>query len=204
VISQGFEFFSASFQGTRNTLAFLIYYLAMHPDIQEKLLIETDEAIEKTNGRITSDTVLKMPYLTACISETLRLVPVFYRPDRRCTKDWEHNGIKIKTGMTVIIPLWALHRDPEQYPDPERFDPDRFMPGRKEKIDPYAFNTFGNGPRACIGQRFAYEMMKITMVQYLKEFRIQRRDDTNFKEKPGNPLFIVCEPIFVDMVRRRV
>ena len=202
VIAQAFEFFVASYEGVRSSLSLLIYHLATHPEIQERVLQEIDAAVAENDGKVTSQTVSDLPFLTACITETHRLTPGFFRPDRRCTKDWEYNGIKIKKDMIVIIPLWALQRNPEQFPEPEEFDPDRFMPGRKETIDQYSFNVFGQGPRACIGQRFAYEMAKIIIVHYMKEFTFEKREDTVFRDQCGNPLFLVCDPIVLNFVRR--
>jgi len=202
-IAQAMEFFIASYEGVRTILTVLTYFLAIHPEIQEKLFAEIDPVIEKYKGGINAETVADLPYLTACLSETLRISPGFFRLDRKCTKDWEHNGIRIKKGMHVVIPLWALHRDPEQYPEPETFDPERFLPGRKEKIDAYVFNGFGQGPRSCIGQKFAYEMLKIVMIRYLKDFRIERRPDTVLKAHVGNPFFLFYDPILLNFVKRR-
>jgi cytochrome P450 len=201
-IAVAFEFFLASYEGVRTTLSLLTYQLAMEPEIQTRLLEELDAALDRNGGRVSSETVSELPFMTACLSETLRFRPSFYRLDRVCAKDWEYNGIRVKKGMLVMFPLYAVHQDPLQYSEPEIYDPDRFMPEKKEKIDPYALLSFGQGPRACIGQRFAYDMLKVVLAHYLKEFRIERRVDTVFREHIGNPMFMSYDPILVNFVRR--
>ena len=202
-IAQAFEFFLGSYEGVRETMSMFTYYMAMNPEVQERLLEEVDSVVEKHAGKVDYETVAETPYLLACIHETLRIAPGFFRLDRKCTKDWEYNGMKIKKNMTVRFPLYALHMDPDIYPDPESFNPDRFMPGNQEKLDPYAFGTFGNGPRACIGQKFAQMMLKIIIIQYMKEFTFETRKDTALNLLPGNPFFIIYDPLYINFVRRK-
>lgn len=111
-------------------------------------------------------------------------------------------GYKIKKGMEVYFPLYAIHHNPEIYPEPEVFNPDRFLPENKDKIAPCTFLSFGGGSRQCIGVRFVYEIFKIFMLNVLKEFRIEKRDDTRWKEHPGNPFAIQLDPIYLDFVKR--
>lgn len=86
-------------------------------------------------------------------AETLRKyppAPVFLR---KCTKSYRvpETDVIIEAGLSVLIPAYGLHRDPEYFPDPENFDPDRFSEDNKTKIRDYTYIPFGDGPRICIG-----------------------------------------------------
>jgi len=80
--------------------------------------------------------------------------------------------------MIVNIPLYPLHRDPQYFPNPEKFDPDRFSPDRKRIIHPNAFMPFGSGPRNCVGMRFALEEIRLALCAIIKEFRIELSEKT--------------------------
>lgn len=97
---------------------------------------------------------------------------------RECTKDCTVKGLKIPKGTTVIIPVYSLHRDPEFFPDPEKFDPERFSAKAKESRDPFTFIGFGNGPRNCVGMRFAQMEMKLVMARLLKRYTFVVATDT--------------------------
>jgi cytochrome P450 family 3 subfamily A len=112
------------------------------------------------------------------IDETLRMFPAALRLDRVAGEDFEYEGIKIEKGQVVAVPLWALHHDPEIYPDPDRFDPERFNEENKKKRDNNAYLPFGNGPRNCLGMRFAILEMKLTLANILSKFRFEKCDKT--------------------------
>jgi cytochrome P450 family 6 len=87
-------------------------------------------------------------------SETLRKYPPATILSRECTKVYKIPGtnVVLEKGMTTIIPVLALHHDPKYYPDPERFDPERFNEDEKKKRHHYVYLPFGEGPRICIGK----------------------------------------------------
>ena len=100
--------------------------------------------------------------------------------------------------MAVIIPIYTLHHDEKYWKDPEEFNPDRFLPGNKESIDPFTYMPFGQGPRNCIGMRFAQLEMKVVLVQLLKDFRIERAPELQvplhvkpkFLMGPADPVYV--------------
>jgi len=98
---------------------------------------------------------------------------------RECTKECTVKGLKIPQGSAVIIPVYTLHRDPEFYPDPEKFDPERFSVKNKESRDSYAYLAFGQGPRNCIGMRFAQMEMKLVLVRLLKKYTFVLAPETS-------------------------
>jgi len=208
VVAQGVLFIIGGYETTSLMLSHLLWNMAKNHEIQEKMHSELEQALARNskkqssiNHELISDQ--NIPYITACINETLRLYPSVYRPERICTNDWSHNGISIKKGTAVMIASWAANRNPKFYPDePEKFKPERFLPENKGKIEPYAFTTFGFGPRSCLGNRFAYETMKLFMCNIVKNFKVELRSDTVLSYKPASPISIAINPLYLDFVRR--
>lgn len=202
VISQAINFLLAGFDTSSTALTFFLYHLALNDDIQEKALQEIKDARDKNDGKITYDTMQDLPYITACISEAMRLYPSIVRLERLCHEDFVHKGMTIKEGTLVVIPTWALHRNPEYFPDPEVFNPDRFMPENKNKIHPYAYLPFGSGPRNCIGMRFAWVQMKVLACYFLPVFRFSICPETQLKYTPGARILVGYEGIRLRIEKR--
>lgn len=86
--------------------------------------------------------------------ETLRIYPAIPSLNRQCTKDYHipDTDVVIEKGTKVLISILGLHHDPEYFPEPEKFDPDRFSDENKHNIRPFTYLPFGDGPRNCIGR----------------------------------------------------
>ena len=184
VAAQGIVFLAAGFETTSSTMSLLLYNLAKHPMIQEKVYAEIASVLENNEeDAIDHDTIAEMPYLEACLYETLRLYPIVIRNQRYCNKDSLIDGKLIKKGTSIIVPTWAMHRNPELYgEDASEFKPERFIEeegGVKvaEKFSDLTFQAFGGGPRICIGMRFAMTEMKLAMTKLLSTF--------SFEDEPG-------------------
>lgn len=119
-----------------------------------------------------------MPYLDMVIDETLRMYPPVVRLDRVAGEDYEYEGMLIKKGLVWTVPIWALHYDPELYPDPTKFDPERFNEVNKKLRDNIAFMPFGAGPRNCVGMRFAILEIKLLMATIFSKYRMDRCEKT--------------------------
>lgn len=158
IIAQCFLFFAAGFDTASTLISFLMYELALNQNIQQKLYEEIREVNENLNGsRLSYDTLPKLKYLDQVISETLRKWPPALFTNRVCTKDYNcdiegYERFIIEKGKAVWIPIISIHRDPNYYPEPEKFDPERFNDENKHNINPAAFLPFGVGPRNCIGK----------------------------------------------------
>ena len=152
ITGQGIIFIAAGFETTSNTLSTLCYNLVKNPEVLEILVEEVDDILEKYDGRVDHETIADMPYLDACIKEDLRMFPPFARNDRVCVKDWENEGLKICKGINIAIPIYAIHHNPEYWPEPELFKPERFFKENASSLVPYAWLPFGSGPRVCIGK----------------------------------------------------
>jgi len=154
----------------------LLYNLALNEDIQDKL---RQEILKASKGEeIDFETVTGLPYLQQCISETLRLYPPVLTIDRQCNKTTSYEGLRIQKGTFVTVPIYAIHQDPEFYPNPQIFDPERFSPVEINKRDPMTYLPFGEGPRACIGAIFALEEIKILVSHLLSQFSFRRTIET--------------------------
>ncbi|XP_031552096.1 cytochrome P450 3A2-like [Actinia tenebrosa] len=200
VIAQSMIFLFAGYETTSITLALTCHHLATNQDFQEKLQKEIDDVWRDEDQPPSYEVVQSLPYLDMVISETLRLYPPGFFLARECTKDCVIKGLHIKKGTPVITPAYSIHRDPEFYPDPEKFDPERFSAEAKASRDPYAYLPFGQGPRNCIGMRFAQMEMKLALVRILKRFTLVVAPETKI------PPVIVAKPSILgcDGVKLRV
>ncbi|XP_034639436.1 cytochrome P450 3A24-like isoform X1 [Trachemys scripta elegans] len=177
IMAQALVFILAGYETTSSTLNFLSYNLATHPDVQQRLQEEIDAALPN-KAAPTYDAILQMEYLDMVVNETLRLFPAGGRIERVCKKTIEINGVTIPKGTVTLIPAYVLHQDPEYWPEPEEFRPERFSKENRESIDPYIFLPFGAGPRNCIGMRFALLSMKVAMIVLLQRFSFRTCKDT--------------------------
>ncbi|KAI2546915.1 cytochrome P450 family 3 subfamily A member 4 [Homo sapiens] len=182
LVAQSIIFIFAGYETTSSVLSFIMYELATHPDVQQKLQEEID-AVLPNKAPPTYDTVLQMEYLDMVVNETLRLFPIAMRLERVCKKDVEINGMFIPKGVVVMIPSYALHRDPKYWTEPEKFLPERFSKKNKDNIDPYIYTPFGSGPRNCIGMRFALMNMKLALIRVLQNFSFKPCKETQIPLK---------------------
>ncbi|XP_037090401.1 probable cytochrome P450 6a13 [Pollicipes pollicipes] len=175
IISQSVLFFIVGYDTTATLLTFAAYCLATSPDVQNAAHREIDDVLQRHDGQLTYDAVAEMTYLDRVLSETLRIYPPAPRMERQCSKDYTLPGttVHIPRGTTVQIPIMNVHRDPDHYPDPLRFDPDRFLPEEKAKRHPCAYMPFGSGPRNCIAMRFALFEAKVALIAVLRENRLE-------------------------------
>ncbi|OTF71604.1 hypothetical protein BLA29_013427, partial [Euroglyphus maynei] len=121
----------------------------------------------------------KIPYLESIVKETLRKYPPCSVLPRTVTADeCQLNGIPLKRGTFINIAAHAIHHSEEYYPQPERFDPERFMPENRDKLIPYTFMPFGLGPRNCVGMRFAYQEIQYCIGRLLLTYHFDRTPET--------------------------
>ncbi|GBM26737.1 Cytochrome P450 3A13 [Araneus ventricosus] len=181
LVSQCAVFFLAGYETTASALSFATYLLALNQEIQEKLRAEVDAEMERNDDHLTYDALKSMTYLDQVISETLRLYPPAFRLERQAEDDYRlgNTGINIPKGMVITIPVFAMHRDPKFWPNPERFDPERFTPEEEKKIPKYCYLPFGAGPRKCLGQLFAKTEVKFCLAHVVRYFKINTCPETN-------------------------
>jgi len=172
--AQVFVFYLGGFETSSTTMTFCLYELSLHQDIQDRLREEIDVVLQKHDGKLTYEGILEMEYLDKVVSETLRKYPPLPILNRECTKDYKIPGtdVVLEKGLATVIPVLALHHDPKYYPEPERFDPERFNEDEKAKRHQYVYLPFGEGPRICIGMRFGQMQTKVGLVSLLSKYQI--------------------------------
>ncbi|XP_017787234.1 PREDICTED: cytochrome P450 4d2-like [Nicrophorus vespilloides] len=136
---------------TASAISFTCYNLAMNPDVQ-KLAYEEICHVLPTDRMVTITDLQNLKYLEMVIKESLRLHPSVPLHSRVVDKEFEYNGIKLPKGLRISVNQYTLHRDPVEFPDPEKFDPLRFTADEQSKRHPLAYIPFSAGHRNCIGK----------------------------------------------------
>ncbi len=150
----------AGHETTANALCWIWYLLAQHPDVEAQLHAELDAVL---GGRLPEATDLpQLVYTRMVIDEAMRVYPPAWLVGRHAINDDQLGPYRIKAGAGVLVNIYVIHHHPEFWDEPERFDPERFRPGKAEGRHRYAYMPFGGGPHLCIGNSFA--QMELTMV----------------------------------------
>lgn len=153
-------FMLAGHETTANALAWMWYLLALNTDARDRMLEEVDEVLGRR--RPTVGDLRDLPWTTACFQEAMRVFPPAWVIPRQCVKEDVIDGHRIPKGATVMIPVHAIHHDERHWPDPEIFDPSRFLAENAKGRHRSAYLPFGGGRRVCIGSSFA--LMEATLI----------------------------------------
>jgi cytochrome P450 len=163
--------FSAGHETTALVLSYAFLLLSRHPGAAERLYAELSAVLP---GRSPSLSDLPaLPYTEAVVLETLRLYPPAWAIGREALLDTELSGYKISRGAQIWIIPWVLHRDPQYFPEPETFLPERWLDGLQKRLPRFAFMPFGGGPRLCIGNAFAMTEAVLLLAAIARRFRMQ-------------------------------
>ncbi|XP_031355494.1 cytochrome P450 9e2-like [Photinus pyralis] len=179
VTAQAMIFFNAGFDTVAAFMCFTAYELAVNPYIQERLREEVDNVLREGNGTLTYEGLMQMEYMDMVLTEVLRKWPPSTSIDRKCVKPYTippkregEKPVHLKKGDMVIMVMYGMQLDEKYYPDPDRFDPERFSKENRINIVPYTYVPFGVGPRSCIGNRFALLETKVLFFYILRYFEI--------------------------------
>ncbi|XP_046679192.1 LOW QUALITY PROTEIN: probable cytochrome P450 6a13 [Homalodisca vitripennis] len=188
ITGETFLFFTAGFETSSNTIMFCLYELACDSRIQDKLSLEVEEVLNRYEGGISYQALLEMTYMDQVINETLRRYPPFPYLTRCCTEDYDvpKSSLTIKKGHHITIPVYSLHHDPEHFPEPFTFNPDRFSPENSKDRHPCVFMPFGEGPRMCVGQKFGLMNVKTAVATLVADYQISLTPDTEVPLKLTN------------------
>ncbi|KAH7636985.1 Thromboxane-A synthase [Dermatophagoides farinae] len=168
VISNAVLFYEAGYETTSTALGFIAHFLVTRQDIQDKVREEVNE-LYANEKKFDYNTVNKLAYMQCVINESMRYYPpVTAFITRNTREDYHYKDMIIPKDSTIRIPTYQLHHCEEYWPNPEVFDPERFRD--KKNYDPNAFQVFGNGPRNCIGMRFALYEIKLALAKLLHRY----------------------------------
>ncbi|KYB27581.1 putative cytochrome P450 4d14-like Protein [Tribolium castaneum] len=157
---------------TASSISFVLFCLANHPEVQEKVLREQNELFgDDKDPSVTYHELQKMKYLEQVIKETLRLYPAVPIIGRCTSEDITFGEHFIPKDTNIAIYIYGIHRNPEHFPEPETFNPDRFK--NSNSLPPYAYIPFSAGPRNCIGQKFAMLEIKSIVSRVVRCFELR-------------------------------
>jgi cytochrome P450 len=183
--------FLAGHETTANALTWTWYLLSQHPEVEARLHEEIDSTLE---GRLpTADDVPGLRYVDMVFAESMRLYPPAWVMGRQVLSDYPLGEYVAKAGTIILMSPFVMHHDPRYYPDPFRFDPERWTPEARAARPKFAYFPFGGGPRICIGEQFAW-MEAVLVIATLAErwrmrlvpgFRVEPKPMITLRQKYG-------------------
>ncbi|HVE47075.1 MAG TPA: cytochrome P450 [Acidimicrobiales bacterium] len=179
VRDQALIFLLAGHETTGATLAFALHLLGRHPDVQQRVRDEVRRVA--ANRCIEAGDIALLSHTSHVIQETMRLYPAGHTLVRRSREASAFGAHRIPAKRIVAISVWAIHHNPSVWPDPYRFDPDRFSPregpaddgNEQPQVSRYAHLPFGGGPRGCIGQYLAMAEMIVAVATIVRAFELE-------------------------------
>lgn len=162
---------------TSSAIFFSVWTMANHPDVQEKVYEELKRMFGDSDRDPTYNDLQDMKYLDQVVKETLRFYPSVPLFGRELMEDVSVDGYTFPKGTNFVFQPQTLHMNPDHWPNPKKFDPDRFLPENSVGRHAYSYIPFSAGPRNCIGQKFAMAELKATLSKLVR----------NFKFTPGDP-----------------
>ncbi|CAG2117895.1 unnamed protein product [Medioppia subpectinata] len=171
---------------TSMAISWTLHLIGLNPDIQDKCHQELDAVLNASaddwvgeRRMISMNELREMKYLEACIKEALRLYPSVPFVGRHLNEDTTINGYAVPAGVTCLVFLYQVHRDPQCFPQPEVYRPERFLDNSHMTRHPFAFVPFSAGARNCIGQKFALLEEKTILATILRNYTIKSLDHTD-------------------------
>jgi len=166
------------FEGHDTTAAGSSFFLCMmgcHPDIQKKVFQEQKAIFGNSDRDCTFADTLEMKYMERVIFETLRMYPPVPVIARKVNQDVRLSSANytVPAGTTVLIGTYKIHRTPENFPNPDKFDPDNFLPEKTANRHYYSFIPFSAGPRSCVGRKYAMLKLKVLLSTIIRNFEVK-------------------------------
>jgi cytochrome P450 len=198
VRDEALTLFLAGHETTANALTWTWYLLSQHPEVERRLHAELDTVLQ---GRVPElADVPQLRYAEMILAEALRLYPPAWAIGRMAKQPFSLGDIEIPANSICILSPYLMHRDARWFPDPEKFDPERWTPEAREARPKFAYFPFGGGARVCIGERFAWMEGVIVMAAIAQKWRLRLVPDQTVEPLPlitlrvKNGLRMVAEP----------
>ncbi|EEC16309.1 cytochrome P450, putative, partial [Ixodes scapularis] len=158
-------------------ISWALYMIGLHHHVQERIQTELENIFgTDTERNATMNDIRSMKYLECVLKESQRLFPSVPLIARLLQQDWKYDKYIMPKGTVCLVSIYSLHRDPDAFPNPEEFIPERFLPENCTGRHPFAYVPFSAGPRNCIGQRFAMMEMKTLVSRILRNFTLHSMD----------------------------
>jgi len=175
-------FLLAGHETTAITLTWTFYLLAQHPEIQQALGEELDRVLD---GRVpTAADAGQLQLTERIVQEAMRVYPPVFMIGREPLADFDLAGYQIPAGTTIFLSQWVMHRDARYYPEPERFDPDRWLPERVAERPKMTYFPFGGGPRVCIGNAFSMLESVLLLATVARDWTVELVPDQQIRLSP--------------------
>ena len=183
VRDEAMTIFLAGHETTANALTWTWYLLSQSPAVEARLHAEVMEVLK---GRLpTVADIPSLPFVERVVTESMRLYPPAWIIGRRAIEPYPIGGYVAPARTILLMSQWVMQRDPRWFPDPERFDPDRWTPAFKAALPKFAYFPFGGGPRQCIGEGFAWMELVLVVATLAGRWRLRL--------VPGHP--VVPQPL---------
>lgn len=193
MFSQAVLLMLAGLETTGTLLCNAFYTLAHRAQFQEELYQAIKVLYDGANDTFNYDSLIACPLLDSFVAEVTRMMPIFSELTRVASRDFHFDklNLSIPKGTIVDMASAQIMSDPEYWDQPDEFKPERFMPQNRHKLVPFTYQTFGLGPRHCLGMRFALTEAKVALARLLMNFVFEAAPNTEFP-----PNFVLKGPIY--------
>ncbi|XP_013161758.1 PREDICTED: cytochrome P450 6B6-like [Papilio xuthus] len=180
MMAQIVVFFAAGFETSSSSTSYTLHELAYNPEEQRKVQEEVDRVLAKYDNKLCYDAVSEMTYLHCAFKEGIRMFPSLGHLVRKCARKYTFPDLDltIDDGVSIFIPVQALHMDPLYFEEPEKFKPGRFLTDFINPLTKHIYLPFGEGPRACIGERLGLMQSLAGLAAVLSRYSVEPAPET--------------------------
>ena len=182
LLDESLTLFVAGHETSANALTWMWYLLGKHPEIQAKVVAETEAILENRSVELAD--VRQLSYSKQVLQEVMRLYPPAWIVNRVALEDDVLGEYHLPKGTIVNLFAYGAHHNPKYWENPNQFNPDRFIKAATKQRPSFSYFPFGGGPRLCIGEQFAYMEMQLILAEMIRRFRIELVEDEEVQMLP--------------------
>ncbi|XP_048092139.1 steroid 17-alpha-hydroxylase/17,20 lyase [Alosa alosa] len=203
VLMTAAEAFGAGVETTSTTILWAVAFLLHHPEVQERVQAELDECVGAERAPLLSDRT-QMPVLDSVMCEVMRIRPVSpLLIPHVAMQDTSIGGHSVAKGTRVLVNMWAIHHDPQQWDQPESFRPERFLDNSGQRVNPPSFLPFGAGPRVCVGESLARMELFLFLSRVLQRCRFTAPHGGSLPDLQGRYGVVLQPPKYTLTIKAR-